>query len=388
MWVDILIIAAVIAAIFRGFAIGFVRQLCSTAGFFAGLFLGAWLQPHIVGLANGAEARAALSVASILGTGLILMTLGEYVGLYLKHHVRFRRVNTIDNGLGSILSIISVLIGVWLVAAILNNSSLAGIQTAVRDSRLISYLNHTLPPAPGVIAQLGRLVDPNGFPDVFVGTEPIPRGDVNLPALGDLEQAVNATKDSVVRIKSQGCGGVVSGSGFVAGKDLVATNAHVVAGITKPYVQDVKGSHLARTVWFDPDLDVALLRTSNLAGHSLALNRNTVKSGTPAAVLGYPNGGDFDAQPAVVLDQLLAKGRNIYGTGHTLRAIYELRVHIVHGNSGGPVVGQDGRVLGMVFAESTSYNGVGYALTNDRIAQAVQAATSRTATVSTGQCTN
>lgn len=388
MVVDLLIVISIGFAVFRGFKIGFIRQLCSTVGFFAGLFIGAWLQPHITSLAHSADARAALTMATILGFGLILMSAGEYLGIYLKHHLhlKLKRVNIADNGFGSVLSIITVILGVWLIASILNNYSFAGVQTAVRDSRIVALLNRTLPPAPEATARIGRLIDPNGFPDVFIGNEPIPRGDVDLPALGDLSSAVNATKDSVVRIRSQGCGGIVSGSGFVAGNNLVATNAHVVAGIQQPYIQDVNGSHQAKTVWFDPALDLAILRTSKLAGKRLAFVSAPVASGTPAAVLGYPNGGDFSAKPAVVLDVILAKGRDIYGTGHTLRTIYEIRADIVHGNSGGPLVDKDGSVVGVIFAESTNYNQVGYALTSSKVAEAVSQANSKTAAISTGRC--
>src|SRR6185312_12133776 len=268
MFIDLLIVAGVIGALYRGRRIGFVRQLCSTVGFFGGLLLGAWLGPHLISRVHGTNTRAILTATITFGTAALLLTLAEYVGLHLKHRVSHRRVNKLDNGLGSLISVASLLLGVWLVSAIITgSSSLPGLQNAVRGSHIISQLNQTLPSAPGVIAKLGRLTDPNGFPDVFIGNEPAPRTDVNLPALGDLASAVNADKASVVRIQGKGCGGIVSGSGFVAGSGLVATNAHVVAGITRPVVQDANGNHRATVVWFDPNLDFAVLKVSDLAGH-------------------------------------------------------------------------------------------------------------------------
>lgn len=386
MLVDILIVVVGIAALWRGRAIGFLRQICSTAGFFGGLLLGAWLGPHVINLVHSTEARAVLTAVIILGSALVLLTVGEYIGLHLKHRVLPKRLNGFDNGLGSVLSVVSLLLSVWLIASIISSSSLTSLQTTVRSSRIIDQLNRILPSAPTVIAKLSRLIDPNGFPDVFIGNEPIPHASVNLPALGDLASAVNADKDSVVRIKGQGCGGIVSGSGFVAGSGLVATNAHVVAGIRQPYVQDANGTHSATVIWFDPDLDFAILRVNNLAGHSLQISNPTSGENTPAAVLGYPGGGDFNAKPAVILDEIEASGRDIYGSGHTLRSVYELQADVIPGNSGGPLVGTDGRVIGIVFAESTNYNHVGYALTTNQISKTITRAAAGNQVTSTGRC--
>ncbi len=386
MLIDLLIILAALSAAWRGQSSGFVRQLCAATGFFGGLFLGSWLQPHTVGLAQTADARALVLVATTMGCTLIGLTLGEYLGLRLKLRFFEKRINKLDNNLGSLLSILSLLISVWLLASIVSGLPYSSLKTAVRSSRVITELDRLLPPAPTVIASIGHLIDPNGFPDVFIGNEPVPPSNVNLPALGDLAAAVNADKGSVLRIKGQGCGGIVSGSGFVVGKGLVATNAHVVAGIAQPYVQDASGSHPATVVWFDPNLNFAVLRVNDLPEASLSIANSSVSRGTPAAVLGYPGGGAFNAGPAAVIDEFNAIGRNIYGTGHTFRDVYEVQANIIPGNSGGPLVASNGQVIGIVFAESTSYNHVGYALTTSQVNSELKPALAKTQPVSTGSC--
>lgn len=388
MIVDALIVIVVATAIYKGRKTGFLLQLCSMGGFFLGLLVGAWLEPHLIHFVHGTEARAIFTVSIIFGSALLLLIIGEVIGLHLKHHVRKRRVNTLDNGLGSVIGAVSLLLSIWLMAAVINSSSssLSSLQTQIRDSRIIGQLNRSLPSAPNVISRLNHLVDPNGFPDVFIGNEPVPRSNVNLPALGDLATAVNADRDSVVRIEGQGCGGVVSGSGFVVGNNLIATNAHVVAGIKRPYAQDVKGTHNTSVIWFDPGLDFALLRVSGTVGHPLELDTAIANNDTPAAVLGYPGGGNFNAGPAVALDQIKAAGRDIYGEDHTLRDVYEIQANIVPGNSGGPLVGKDGKVIGIVFAESTSYNHVGYALTTDKLGKTIKQADTANKVVGTGRC--
>jgi S1-C subfamily serine protease len=256
----------------------------------------------------------------------------------------------------------------------------------MNQSKIIAGINRVLPSAPNVIADLGKLIDPNGFPDVFIGSEPIPKGNVNLPALGSLLSAVNADKNSVVRIQGPGCGGIVSGSGFVVGTNLIVTDAHVVAGIAHPVVQDIDGTHSVQVIWFDPNLDLAVLRVNGLAGKPLALNGSNASSGTPAAVLGYPGGGEFTASPAAVLDEFEASGHNIYDSGVTLRSVYEIQATVIPGNSGGPLVTENGDVIGVVFAESTSYNHVGYALTMSKVISEIQQARNDQRVVSTGSC--
>ena len=386
MIIDIAIVIFAISALYRGREIGFVRQLFSTVGFFGGLFLGAWLQHYTVQWAHGETARSLITLTTTLGCAFIFLTIGEYIGIKLKHRVVFRRINVLDNGFGGLLSVVSLLLTVWLLAAVISSVPVPAFQSQLRDSKIVSALNRALPNAPDVISNLGRLVDPNGFPRVFIGGEPTPNKQVPVPSLGSMQAAVNKDRASVVKIQGQGCGGVVEGSGFVVGPNLVATNAHVVAGIRHPYVSDGNGTHSSSVIWFDPDLDFAVLRVSNLAGNSLVVDDQKVSVGTPAAVLGYPGGGDFTAGPAAVSNQFDASGRDIYNQGNTLRSVYELRATVRPGNSGGPLINKDGTVIGVVFAESTDYAHTGYALTSDQIKNEINQAASQDQPVSTGQC--
>lgn len=386
MLIDGLILVFAISSLLRGREIGFVRQIGSTAGFFGGLFLGAWLEPHTVGLAHSSTSRTLVTLLTTLGCALALMTVGEYLGIYLKRRLAMKRVNAFDNGLGALIGVASLLLSGWLIAAILGSLPFPALQAALRDSRIISTLNRWLPPAPALVADLGHLIDPNGFPQVFIGGEPNPPAKFNLPPGSDLRAAVNRDRVSVVKIEGQGCGGLIEGSGFVVSGSDVATNAHVVAGIRHPYVEDGNGLHKATVIWFDPNLDFAVLRVSNLAGPKLTINGNHAAPGTPAAVLGYPGGGPFTAGTAAVLDELTATGRNIYGRGNTNRDIYEVQADIIPGNSGGPLIDTNGNVIGVVFAESETYQNVGYALTTSQIITAINQAIARDQAVGTGQC--
>ncbi len=384
--VDILIIFLLLGALLRGMELGFVHQLFSTIGFFSGLLLGALLAPHVVTYAHSAVARFAITVAATFGLALIVLFIGELAGTLIKRRVQLQRtVDKVDNGLGSLLGGVSVLVVVWLGAGILVTLPLTNLQSAIRDSKIVAGLDYRLPPTPNIIADIGHLIAPNGFPNVFNGLEPAPT-PTTLPTPADLAAAVAKDRASVVKIQGQGCGGIVSGSGFVTGDTLIATNAHVVAGISSPYVIDGNGTHRATTIWFDPDLDFAVLRASNLAGAPLSFDVEPVERGRQGGVFGYPGGGAFQASSAAVLEEFTADGRNIYDQGDTTRDFYSVQADVVPGNSGGPLVETDGRVIGVIFATSTQYNHVGYALSVNQVIQEINQARAANQSVSTGSC--
>lgn len=386
MIVDLIIILLFMSALARGRELGLLRQVLSTVGFFGGLFLGAAVEPHIIGYASSAVSRAVLALGVTLGCAILLLTIGEYVGVILKSKLIRLKFNAVDVALGAVGGGVTMLLTVWLIAPVLITLPFAGLQQAVRGSWVVSHIERTFPSAPNVFADLGHIIYPNGFPQVFTGLEPSLPTDTPLPDLGSLQAAVVKDRDSVVKIEGRGCGGIVEGSGFVAGTNFVVTNAHVVAGVSNPVVLDKNGEHNTTVVWFDPNLDLAVLRVTGLTGQPLAISTAHVSSGTASAVLGYPGGGGFTADPATILSEFTAIGRNIYGQGKTSRDVYGVKANIIPGNSGGPLVTRDGSVIGVVFAQSTTYNQVGYALATPKVVQELHQAESQNYAVSTGQC--
>ncbi|MDB5184798.1 MAG: serine protease [Candidatus Saccharibacteria bacterium] len=387
MVVDILIILFLISSFFRGQEIGFVRQAFSSVGFIGGLLLGSRLQHYLLGWTTTALSQSVLTLIITLGTAMVFLIVGEYIGILIKRKVLLKKINAFDNGFGGALGVITLLATIWLGASIITSLPYSDLRQSVDDSKIVSLLNKRLPSAPRIIADISKLVNPNGFPDVFIGGEPNSKQDVPLPDLGALQTAVTNDRPSVVKLEGQGCGGVVDGSGFVIGSGLVATNAHVIAGIHKPYVVDSNGTHGATPLLFDPKLDFAILRVPNLAGGPLQLNTADVVPGTAGATLGYPGGGGFDAEPSVVMEQFNARGRDIYGKSVSTRSVYEVRAKIIPGNSGGPIIDADGKVMGVVFAQSTTYDQVGYALTAAQVASKIAVVKQNSQPVSTGSCT-
>jgi S1-C subfamily serine protease len=316
---------------------------------------------------------------------MICSTLGEYLGAILKYHMP-KLVDKFDEAIGGITGGITLLASIWLAAALFISLPSTTIQTQLHDSAIVGALDKTLPAAPDIIARIGRLIVPDNFPQVFNGVEPNVNTTASLPSLGSLNPVIQKDEPSVVKVEGRGCGGIVEGSGFVGSSNLVITNAHVVAGISAPYVLTQQGTFPATIVWFDPNVDFAILRVDGLNEPPLTIDNSKVSSGTSGAVLGYPGGGPFEAVAAAVLQDFTAQGRNIYDQGSTTRDVYSIKATVIPGNSGGPLINKQGAVIGLVFAQSTTYNQVGYALTTPQFVQEFHAHSNATQAVSTGQC--
>ncbi|MCA9328042.1 MarP family serine protease, partial [Candidatus Saccharibacteria bacterium] len=360
--VDIIILVLIVGSVFRGYQIGFIRQLSSTIGFIIGLYPGSVISSVAMSHIDGPmKPLAGLSI--LLAVCFVFMTVGELIAVRVRHSLRNKWLRDFDDLLGSFIAVVTLLLGVWLANALFQLAPSSTFQSLLKDSRILGYLDRSLPPASNMLSSLNKLIDPNNSPQVFAGREPSPTATYTLPNPDTHSAILSAIRPSVVKIEGLGCGGVVDGSGWVAGPDRVVTNAHVVAGVRSPKISDANGVHDTSVVLFDPTNDIAMLRTSDLAGKPLGFSIDTMKSATEVFALGYPGGGKYTVQPGVVLDEFTALGQDIYGKQRTVRSVYSVQTTIVPGNSGGPIVDTSGTVRAVVFATSTTYNNVGYALT-------------------------
>ncbi len=384
-FIDFIVIVIALAAAVRGIVSGFVRQAGSLGGFLIGLIIGAAVAPWMASFLPLSGARGLIVVAIFFAIALAISGVGETIGAYLSSIIERARLGALDGALGAVFGFVATLLAAWLLAATFGGSAGPALAADIQTSAVLRNLDRALPPAPQVMTALERAIGASKFPRVFVGLEPTPAPPVTGPNAAAVNAAAAIARGATVKIEGAGCGGVQEGSGFVAGPGLVVTNAHVVAGIDSPVIFDSAGRHRATVVLFDPDLDIAVLRTTGLAAKPLPIDPNVVPRGTIAAALGYPGGGGFTAGAAAVLERQTAVGRNIYDAGFVRRDIYVLQAVVRPGNSGGPLVGTDGTVIGVIFATSTTNPNVGYALTSAEILPDIAAARTAAPTT-TGAC--
>lgn len=385
-WVDLVILVLIAVSAATGIRKGAAMQLLSFGGFWAGFAIGSALAPLGSRVAHGTFSKAFVSLAIVFGTATVLGTAGRIAGMRIWGRIRKTRLGTLDAGMGAGISVVATLLASWLIGSMLIGLPIGQISDGIRNSRIQQVLTKSLPPAPSAFAQVRHLLNAAGFPDVFAELEPTPNSDVPLPNDPTVRAAVAAAGPSTVKIAGFGCGGIVYGSGFVVAPGLVVTNAHVVAGIRHPQIQDGKGSHRSTPIYFDPNFDMAVLKADGLREKPLQLFRSGAQRGQQGAALGFPGGGPFRAVPAAVLGSINALGRDIYGRSLSRRNVYQLQAEVHPGNSGGPLVRSDGTVMGVIFSASTVKPNVSYALRSDEVATRLEVAKARQQAVDTQGC--
>ena len=371
-WVDLVILALGVSSAVNGYFRGGARQLLSYAGFWLGLFLGAAIAPSIARQVIGGFAQVLVTIFVVFGAASLLSSLGTVIVTRIWGQLRRMRLGPADSLFGSGISLVAALFGIWMLGHMFARIPIDPISSAVNQSRILKTLNAALPPAPAVFSEIRQLFASAGFPDVFAELEPEPAPDAPLPSDPEVQAAVRAARASTVKIVGEGCGGIQTGSGFVAGLGLVVTNAHVVSGIDRPFVEDRNGRHQSTPVFFDPDFDMALLRTSGLSGDPLPIRGGEVERGHEGAALGFPRGGGFRASAGVVLDGFQAVGRDIYGRNLSERPVYQMKAEIQPGNSGGPFVDVEGQVTGVMFSASVTRGDIAYGLQSPAVSERVR----------------
>jgi S1-C subfamily serine protease len=389
-WVDLLIIGLMLLAAIHGLRLGALVQIFTFGGFWLGFLLGIVIWVPLFQAAHNDAARSIFIVTLVLVTACGLGYAGRVLGTWSNVTLRRHNLGQVDAALGVGVAVVAVLLSVWLVAAVISspNSRFTSLDAAVNRSDILHSIDNILPQAPSVFGDLQSFLNNQGFPQVFSTLTPPSTPDVSTPTNAQTRALANPAIFSTVKVLGLACDNEQEGSGFVVGKGLVATNAHVVAGEDAGSTQVLVGdtAYRATPVLFDPSFDLAVLRTDAPLGPVLNISPNMVSRGTQAAMLGYPEDGPLSVGAAGVTDEVTAVGKDIYNNGSVTRGVYSLDADVLPGNSGGPLVGPGGQVIGVVFSRSTVYQNVGYALTSPGVLARVQAAEAHETAVGTGQC--
>jgi S1-C subfamily serine protease len=372
--VDVIAIILVVTSAVHGLRLGAAIQVASFGGFLAGFALGALVAPSIVGIVHGHLAQAVLALVIVFGAASVLGWVGRQLGVRMWRTLSRIRLGGLDAVVGAVIAVLSTMLTIWLTASVLSAVPVPELDSELSSSATIKFLNSTFGAAPDFLARIDGYLNYAGFPEVFAGLSPVNAGPVTLPSNAQLRSAIETVGRSTVKIIGIGCNQIQEGSGFVIGSNLVVTNAHVVAGISGPSVLTGSGRFASTVVYFNPQFDLAILRTQALGLPVLPLDPNLVTRGTQAVVLGYPEGGPLKAVPAGVTAEFRAEGRDIYNEGLTIRNVYELDAQVEPGNSGGPLVTPQGTVIGVVFSRSTQYANEGFALTSPGVLRRIDAA--------------
>lgn len=378
---DWIIVALVALFGLAGFRRGFIVGALSLGGLVAGAIVGARVGPLLLPEGSHSPYAPLFALAGALLLGGLLASGLERLGARLRNGLWIPGLGALDGLLGALLSAAIALGLAWLAGAVvLQTPGLRDLRTDVQRSFVLRQLNAVLPPSGPLLNALARF-DP--LPSIDG-----PGAAVAPPSRAVLrEPGVREAAPSVVRILGTACGLGVEGSGWVAAPGLVVTNAHVVAGEHDTVVQapgDPAGSRDARLVRMNVRDDIAVLRVPDLPAPALALASDPA-SGSAGAILGYPLNGPFDVEAGRIGATRTVISEDAYGRGPVRRSVTPLRGRVRSGNSGGPVVDGQGRVLTTVFAATTSGEHGGYGVPIAVVGDALAAART-SGQVSSGAC--
>ncbi|MBC5649291.1 S1C family serine protease [Christensenella tenuis] len=221
------------------------------------------------------------------------------------------------------------------------------------------------------------------------------QGTGEAPSLGGEAQGIRNTQNPAVEIAENISGSVVgitaynkqlvsgqepveqaldAGTGFVISEaeGYILTNNHVIADgnlikVTTPDGQE----HIAEKVGGDSSSDIAVIKVENLGIKAVPIgDSDSVKAGELAVAIGNVRGETFNN--SVTVGHVSIAQKEIALDGNKMQMI-QTDAAINAGNSGGPLVGEDGKVIGVNTAKKY-YSGMdanGNLLTSEGVGYAI-----------------
>ena len=385
---DWLLVVLVVAYALSGYWQGFITGAFATAGLLFGGLFGVWLAPTALGDANPSLLVSLGALFIVILSASLGQAVMQFLGARIRERITWQPVRALDAVGGAALSAAAVLVVAWALGVAISGTRIGGITPLVRSSAVLGEVDRALPTsADSVLQAFDNVVGTSFFPrylEPFAPERIVDVGPGPRRLLKDPD--VTAAARSVLKVRgTNSCGRGVEGSGFVYAPDRVMTNAHVVAGVDHPEIIVGDSSEPAEVVYYNPDIDVAVLAADTGSAPVLKLD-SSGKEREGVAILGYPEDGPYDVEPARIRAEQRLRSPNIYGDGTVIRQVFSLRGLVRPGNSGGPIIDSAGDVVGVVFAASVTDQQTGYALTAGQVARSADLGASSDGAVSTGGC--
>ncbi len=378
---DLFIVIFIVLSMLRGARTGFLAGVFSLVGVVVGASVGSRIAPSLMPDGGNPLYGTGITLGSILAFSVLGEVVARSMGGSIRNRLMGPTSGTLDGLGGATLGLALSLVLVWVVGVFaLQSPPLAGLQSVAQDSKILQALDERMPS--GLLTR--AVADLQPLPKIHGPKPKVAAPEVNIVDDPDVLAASRRT----LRVTGTACGYGVEGSAWVAGRDLAVTNAHVVAGETATWVQiGGTGQRLpAKVVAFDERNDIAVLRVEDLGLDPLPVA--AALSGEVAAVIGFPENGPLDIEPARTGDTQRVLSTDAYDNGPVERVVTSFRVYVRPGNSGGPAVDSDGRVVSTIFASRTDSENSGFGVPTRIVQRHLQAAASRMTPVSTGGCAN
>ncbi len=237
------------------------------------------------------------------------------------------------------------------------------VLTALALAFVMAFSSLALAAVPGDFRDLVKAASPAV---VNISTErtekvsPFPRGFEIFRGQPDLDRFFDQFENFHSRTRkssSLGSGFIISPDGYIVTNNHVIEGADVIRVNLSGMSKDKNDSYKAEVVGADPDTDLALLKikASNLPTLSFG-DSDALEVGEWVVAIGSPLGLDHTVTAGIVS----AKGRNIQSGSYD--DFLQTDASINRGNSGGPLLNMDGKVIGINTAIAQRAQGIGFAI--------------------------
>ena len=194
-----------------------------------------------------------------------------------------------------------MLLVAWALGVAVSGTRIGGITPLVRDSAVLAKVDATLPADSSKVLQaFNNVVGTTFFPRYL---EPFAPERIVAVKPGDrrmlTDPDVVAAQGSVVKVRgTNGCGSGVEGTGFFYAPGRLMTNAHVVAGVTRPEVEVGGSTVVASVVLYDADLDIAVLALPDTGAPAPQRSTPRPSPATTSRCWAIPRTGPTTSRPA------------------------------------------------------------------------------------------
>lgn len=390
---DIGVLAATILFGWTGFRRGLIKTIFGVVGLVVGAVTAVLLLPRALEYLEISELpfRPYLGLFVIFGGASIGSFIFGKVATMLRIILfPFPFLKFFDALAGLIVAVGAVMVATWTLASALLDVRSETFATQVENSIIYKELDERLP------AQLKRFPE---FMQSAISSSPLPAVFSNLmqavdtaaPEVTPIEtpELVLVAAKSIVKIDgiAESCNAAMSGTGFLVAPERVITNAHVVAGVTEPYIsfEGADSSYLGRVIAIDREIDVAVVYVPGLTGKPLSFI-GPVEINDTSFIAGFPGGGELSVTNGVIAANFAASGKDIDNEKEVVREVIVFGGNVKAGNSGGPLLSSDGQVYGVIFAADAVHQNTGYALAPSEVTSMISDAAGKLDQINTGGC--
>ena len=178
----------------------------------------------------------------------------------------------------------------------------------------------------------------------------------------DFSSIIDESLKGVITIKTN----IAQGTGFIISSDgYIVTNAHMLSGASEVQITTFDENKIsAELIGYNAELDIALLKIGGEYNFLELGNSDETQVGERVIAIGNPLGLQFSVSEGIV--------SGIHRQGiNELEAYTQTDAALNPGNSGGPLINKNGKVIGINNFKLGSGESLGFALESNYIKDAV-----------------